>query len=101
VPGRINEKVLFIEEPGIYYGQCSELCGARHGYMPIAVEAVPMDRFNAWVASQGGTPKGAKPALPTAAAPPQEPESSVEGAPGAGQAPGAETPETTAAGPAA
>jgi cytochrome c oxidase subunit 2 len=97
VPGRINEKVLFVEEPGIYYGQCSELCGARHGYMPIAVEAVPMDRFNAWVASQGGTVKGAVPAEPTTLAPPQEPESSVEGAPGAGQAPGPETPETPAA----
>ena len=102
VPGRINEKTLFIEEPGIYYGQCSELCGARHGYMPIAVEAVPMDRFNAWIASQGGTVKGAAPAKPATLAPRQEPESSVEGAPGAGQAPGPETPQTTAAaGPAA
>ena len=101
VPGRINEKVLFVEQPGIYYGQCSELCGARHGFMPIAVEAVPMDRFNAWIASQGGTVKGAAPAQPTTLAPPQEPESSVEGAPGAGQAPAAGTPETPAAAPAA
>ena len=102
VPGRINEKVLFIEQPGIYYGQCSELCGARHGYMPIVVEAVPMAQFNAWVASQGGTVKGAKPVQPTALAPRQEPESSVEGAPGAGQAPAPETPATpAAAGPAA
>ena len=61
VPGRINEKVLFVEQPGIYYGQCSELCGARHGFMPIAVEAVPMEKFNAWIASQGGTVKGALP----------------------------------------
>jgi cytochrome c oxidase subunit 2 len=101
VPGRINEKVLFVDEPGIYYGQCSELCGARHGYMPIAVEAVPMDQFNAWVASQGGTVKGAAPAQPATPAPPQEPESSVKGAPGAGQAPGPETPESPAAGTAA
>jgi cytochrome c oxidase subunit 2 len=100
VPGRINEKVLFIEQPGIYYGQCSELCGARHGYMPIAVEAVPMAKFNAWIASQGGTVKGAKPALPAAAAPRQEPESSVQGAPGAGQAPAAGTPDTTTGAPA-
>jgi cytochrome c oxidase subunit 2 len=100
VPGRINEKVLFVDEPGIYYGQCSELCGARHGYMPIAVEAVPMDKFNAWIASQGGTVKGAKPAPAPAAAPRQEPESSVEGNPGAGQAPGAGTPETSAGAPA-
>ncbi len=55
VPGRINEKVLTIKEPGIYYGQCSELCGARHGYMPIAIEAVPMARWQQWVTSQGGT----------------------------------------------
>ena len=41
VPGRINETVLIIDEPGVYYGQCSELCGARHAYMPIAVEALP------------------------------------------------------------
>jgi cytochrome c oxidase subunit II len=40
VPGRINEKVLVVEKPGVYYGQCSELCGAKHGYMPIAVEAL-------------------------------------------------------------
>ncbi|WP_284124828.1 cytochrome c oxidase subunit II [Parerythrobacter aestuarii] len=55
VPGRINEKLLTIDEPGIYYGQCSELCGARHGFMPIAVEAVPMEQFRAWVASKGGS----------------------------------------------
>jgi cytochrome c oxidase subunit 2 len=97
VPGRINEHQLFIEQPGIYYGQCSELCGARHGFMPIAVEAVPMDRFKAFIRSQGGTLKGEAPAQPAAAAPPQEPESSVEGAPGAGQAPAAGTPETTPA----
>lgn len=54
VPGRINEKLLFIEKPGVYYGQCSELCGVKHGYMPIAVEAVPMPVFNAWVKEQGG-----------------------------------------------
>jgi len=58
VPGRLNEKALLIEEPGVYYGQCSELCGARHGYMPIAVEALPLDKYNAWVRSQGGTAKG-------------------------------------------
>jgi len=54
VPGRINEKVLFIKEPGVYYGQCSELCGAKHGYMPIAIEALPRDKFNAWVLTQSG-----------------------------------------------
>lgn len=67
VPGRVNEKVLFVEKPGVYYGQCSELCGARHAYMPIAVEALPRDKFNAWVLAQGGTVTSAKAAAPAAA----------------------------------
>ncbi|MBV1918914.1 MAG: cytochrome c oxidase subunit II [Sphingomonadaceae bacterium] len=54
VPGRINEKVLTITEPGVYYGQCSELCGPKHAYMPIAIEALPREEFNAWVLSQPG-----------------------------------------------
>jgi cytochrome c oxidase subunit 2 len=49
VPGRINETWLRIEEPGMYYGQCSELCGTYHGFMPIAIEAVSKDEFEAWV----------------------------------------------------
>jgi cytochrome c oxidase subunit 2 len=48
VPGRINEIWFRIEEPGIYYGQCSELCGDYHGFMPIMVEAVSKDEFEAW-----------------------------------------------------
>ncbi len=67
VPGRLNEKMLFIDEPGVYYGQCSELCGARHGYMPIAIEALPMDQYNAWVMAQGGSVAGAEDAAPAAA----------------------------------
>lgn len=67
VPGRINEKVLMVKEPGLYYGQCSELCGARHGFMPIAVEALPRDKFEAWVKTQPGGTVG--PAAETAAAP--------------------------------
>jgi cytochrome c oxidase subunit II len=62
-PGRLNETWAKVERPGVYFGQCSELCGARHGYMPIAVEVVPEATFNAWVASKGGTPKGAAPAV--------------------------------------
>ena len=62
------EKWLEVDQPGIYYGQCSELCGARHGYMPIAVEAVPMAQFNAWVLTQGGKIAGSKaPAQPAPA----------------------------------
>lgn len=58
VPGRLNERLLTIEEPGIYYGQCSELCGVKHGYMPIAVEALPLAEWEAWVREQGGTVAG-------------------------------------------
>ena len=66
VPGRLNQDWVKVDRPGVYFGQCSELCGARHGYMPIAVEVLPEARFNAWLASKGGTPKGAKPAPQTA-----------------------------------
>lgn len=91
VPGRLNERTMFIKEPGIYYGQCSELCGARHGYMPIAIEALPRPQYEAWVRSKGGTLSGDEPAAAPAAAPLQEPESSIEGAPGVGAAPTDET----------
>lgn len=60
VPGRLNERMLTIDEPGVYYGQCSELCGALHGFMPITVEALPMEEFEAWVVEQGGTVPGAE-----------------------------------------
>lgn len=68
VPGRLNEKLLTIKEPGVYYGQCSELCGARHGYMPIVVEALPPAEFAAWVKAQGGSMPGEAEAAPAAAA---------------------------------
>lgn len=54
VPGRLNETWMRIEEPGTYYGQCSELCGDGHGYMPIEVKAVTKDEFRKWVKEQGG-----------------------------------------------
>jgi len=63
VPGRLNETWFKVDRPGVYYGQCSELCGARHAYMPIVVEVVPPAQFAAWVASKGGTMPGA--AAPT------------------------------------
>ena len=97
VPGRLNEKVLTIDEPGIYFGQCMELCGARHGYMPIAIEAVPRPQFEAWLLSQPGGTLGepdepaAAPELPGQ----QEPESAVEDAPGAGTPPTEDTSPTT------
>ena len=69
VPGRLNEKSLTITKPGVYFGQCSELCGARHGFMPIAVEALPPAQFAAWVKAQGGAMPGADKPLPAAIAP--------------------------------
>ena len=48
VPGRVNETWLRIEEPGMYYGQCSELCGDFHAFMPIMVRAVGKEEFEAW-----------------------------------------------------
>jgi len=69
VPGRLNETWFKVDKPGLYYGQCFELCGARHAFMPIAVEVVPPAQFAAWVASKGGTmPGAAKPASPDATA---------------------------------
>ena len=48
-PGRVNETWIYAKKPGIYYGQCSELCGADHGFMPIAVKAVPRDEYEKWL----------------------------------------------------
>lgn len=67
VPGRANEVTFKADRVGVYYGQCSELCGINHGFMPIAVEVLPEAQFEAWVASKGGTMPGR--AAPTAAAP--------------------------------
>jgi cytochrome c oxidase subunit 2 len=69
-PGQINETWAKVDRPGVYFGQCTELCGARHAYMPIAVEVVPEAQFNAWIASKGGTLPGAQPAAAPAAAAP-------------------------------
>jgi cytochrome c oxidase subunit 2 len=49
VPGRLNEDWFKVDVAGVYYGQCSELCGKDHAYMPITVHAVPESEFNAWV----------------------------------------------------
>jgi len=72
VPGRLNEKLVDGIPEGVYYGQCSELCGSRHAYMPIAIEALPPEKFAAWVESQGGTMPGEEAAAP--AAPAEAPE---------------------------
>jgi cytochrome c oxidase subunit II len=50
VPGKLNETWFKAEREGVFYGQCSELCGSRHSFMPIAVEVVSQERFDQWVA---------------------------------------------------
>lgn len=89
VPGRLNEKAVTIQKPGVYFGQCSELCGARHGFMPIVVEALPPEQFAAWVKARGGQMPGEKAAeaapAPAAAATP----AATETAPAAAPAPAA------------
>ena len=76
VPGRLNEIWFRAEKPGIYYGQCSELCGKDHAFMPIEVHALAQQDFDAWVASKKTASGGAAvtPAAETApAAPAAEP----------------------------
>ncbi len=69
IPGLINEAWTEIKTPGIYRGQCAELCGKDHGFMPIVVKAVPKAEFDKWIAEQRA--KNA-PAAPVAAAAPVE-----------------------------
>nr|YP_006303382.1 cytochrome c oxidase subunit II [Planiliza affinis]YP_009047784.1 cytochrome c oxidase subunit II [Planiliza haematocheilus]YP_009489100.1 cytochrome c oxidase subunit II [Chelon carinatus]AEK53096.1 cytochrome c oxidase subunit II [Planiliza affinis]AHA59322.1 cytochrome c oxidase subunit II [Planiliza haematocheilus]AIA77277.1 cytochrome c oxidase subunit II [Planiliza haematocheilus]AIY72689.1 cytochrome c oxidase subunit II [Planiliza affinis]AWD84305.1 cytochrome c oxidase subunit 2 len=48
VPGRLNQVAFVTSRPGVFYGQCSEICGANHSFMPIVVEAVPLAHFENW-----------------------------------------------------
>nr|YP_010488008.1 cytochrome c oxidase subunit II [Parupeneus heptacantha]UNZ12681.1 cytochrome c oxidase subunit II [Parupeneus heptacantha] len=48
VPGRLNQTAFIASRPGVFYGQCSEICGANHSFMPIVVEAVPLNHFEDW-----------------------------------------------------
>lgn len=52
VPGFVNENWVKIDEPGVYRGQCAELCGRNHGFMPVVVRAVEPERFDAWLAER-------------------------------------------------
>jgi len=51
-PGRLNQTSMFVKREGTYYGQCSELCGVNHGFMPIVVEAVSLDDYVTWISSK-------------------------------------------------
>ena len=52
VPGRLNQTPIFVKREGVFYGQCSELCGANHAFMPIVVEAVSLDNYISWVSNK-------------------------------------------------
>ena len=66
VPGRLNETWFKANRIGTYYGNCRELCGVDHAFMPLEVHVVSQADFDAWVAKKGG---GAKAAVPAPAAP--------------------------------
>ena len=55
VPGRVNETWFRAERTGVFYGQCSELCGINHAYMPLQINVVTQAEFEAWVAGRGGS----------------------------------------------
>ncbi|MCT7373574.1 cytochrome c oxidase subunit II [Chelativorans salis] len=63
VPGRINETWFKAEREGLYYGQCSELCGKDHAFMPIAIRVVSQDQFQSWYATAQEDLEGANSAL--------------------------------------
>ena len=88
VPGRINTTWFKAERTGVFYGQCSELCGVDHAFMPIEIRVVTQAQFEQWLASKGGsmTPKTAEPA-PTAAAPAAPAETPAAATPEAAAAP--------------
>ncbi len=79
IPGLINEAWTNIQQPGVYRGQCAELCGKDHGFMPIVVEAVSKEEFARWLAERKPAP-AAEPA-PVAAPAPADGEAPVEAAP--------------------
>lgn len=67
IPGRLNETWFKADRIGTYYGNCRELCGVDHAFMPIEVRVVSQADFDAWVASKGGSKAGAAPAAAAAA----------------------------------
>nr|WHN78734.1 cytochrome c oxidase subunit II [Panzeria anthophila] len=50
-PGRLNQTNFFINRPGLFYGQCSEICGANHSFMPIVIESIPTNYFIKWISN--------------------------------------------------
>ena len=54
-PGRLNQAGLFLKREGVFYGQCSEICGVNHGFMPIVVEAVSLKEYAHWLSKEIST----------------------------------------------
>jgi len=52
VPGRLNQTSLFLNREGVFYGQCSEICGTNHGFMPIVVEGVSLEDYISWISNK-------------------------------------------------
>ena len=80
IPGRVNETWFRADRTGVFYGQCSELCGVDHAFMPIQINVVTEAEFAAWVVSKGGsmTPQApAAPAAPAAAVAPAATDAAV------------------------
>src|SRR6185436_21162266 len=59
VPGRLNETYFKAEREGVFYGQCSELCGKDHAFMPFNIIVVSADKFKAWAAAAASDPASA------------------------------------------
>ena len=53
VPHRINSGIIFLQRTGVFYGQCSEICGVNHGFMPIVVKSVSIDKYLEWLNNSG------------------------------------------------
>lgn len=78
IPGRINQTWFKAEKIGVYYGQCSELCGINHAFMPIQINVVSQDDFNKWAASKAPAAAPAPVAAPAAPAGPAATKTSVK-----------------------
>ena len=94
IPGIINEAWTEIQEPGVYRGQCAELCGKDHGFMPIVVRAVPRAEFDSWLAAEkakaapaAAPVEPAAPATPAEDAPVDQTDSTAHAAPATASVP--------------
>ncbi|GAB2509884.1 cytochrome c oxidase subunit II [Lysobacter humi (ex Lee et al. 2017)] len=86
IPGLINEAWTRVKTPGVYRGQCTELCGKDHAFMPIVVRAVPKAEFERWIAAQKAAPAEATPAVEPAGANPTAPPAATQESPAAASA---------------